>query len=88
MLNSNRVNLVHIDHGIGRYVGLQTLEAGGLTTEYVMLEYLNEAKLYVPVSSLNLISRYSGGAEEKCRYTNWAVNHGLKARRKAAEKGS
>ncbi|MDF4536072.1 CarD family transcriptional regulator, partial [Vibrio parahaemolyticus] len=56
--------VVHIDHGIGRYLGLQTLEAGGMVSEYVMLEYQNEAKLYVPVSSLNLISRYSGGAEE------------------------
>ena len=56
--------VVHIDHGIGRYIGLQTLEAGGMKTEYVTLEYQNEAKLYVPVSSLNLIGRYSGGAEE------------------------
>ncbi|MCQ6493264.1 CarD family transcriptional regulator, partial [Vibrio parahaemolyticus] len=56
--------VVHIDHGIGRYIGLQTLEAGGMKTEYVTLEYQNDAKPYVPVSSLNLISRYSGGAEE------------------------
>ncbi len=40
--------VVHIDHGIGRYLGLQTLEAGGMVSEYVMLEYQNEAKLYVP----------------------------------------
>ncbi len=39
--------VVHIDHGIGRYLGLQTLEAGGMVSEYVMLEYQNEAKLYV-----------------------------------------
>ncbi len=56
--------VVHIDHGIGRYVGLQTLEAGGMMTEYVTLEYQNDAKLYVPVASLNLIGRYSGGADE------------------------
>lgn len=78
--------VVHIDHGIGRYLGLQTLEAGGITTEYVTLEYQNEAKLYVPVSSLNLISRYSGGAEESAPLHKLGGESWSKARRKAAEK--
>ncbi len=78
--------VVHIDHGIGRYLGLQTLEAGGITTEYVTLEYQNEAKLYVPVSSLNLISRYSGGAEENAPLHKLGGDTWSKARRKAAEK--
>lgn len=78
--------VVHIDHGIGRYVGLQTLEAGGMTTEYVTLEYQNDAKLYVPVSSLNLISRYSGGAEEAAPLHKLGGEAWAKARRKAAEK--
>jgi len=78
--------VVHIDHGIGRYVGLQTLEAGGLATEYVTLEYQNDAKLYVPVSSLNLISRYSGGAEEGAPLHKLGSEAWTKARRKAAEK--
>jgi len=78
--------VVHIDHGIGRYIGLQTLEAGGLITEYVTLEYQNEAKLYVPVSSLNLISRYSGGAEESTPLNKLGGESWVKARRRAAEK--
>ena len=78
--------VVHIDHGIGRYIGLQTLEAGGMTTEYVTLEYQNEAKLYVPVSSLNLISRYSGGAEDSAPIHKLGGEAWAKARRKAAEK--
>lgn len=78
--------VVHIDHGIGRYLGLQTLEAGGMTTEYVTLEYQNDAKLYVPVSSLNLISRYSGGAEEAAPLHKLGGEAWAKARRKAAEK--
>jgi transcription-repair coupling factor (superfamily II helicase) len=78
--------VVHIDHGIGRYIGLQTLEAGGITTEYVTLEYQNEAKLYVPVASLNLISRYSGSAEEKAPIHKLGGEAWAKARRKAAEK--
>ncbi|MGF1855610.1 transcription-repair coupling factor [Vibrio anguillarum] len=78
--------VVHIDHGIGRYLGLQTLEAGGMMTEYVTLEYQNEAKLYVPVASLNLISRYSGGAEESAPLHKLGGEAWTKARRKAAEK--
>lgn len=78
--------VVHIDHGIGRYLGLQTLEAGGLATEYVTLEYQNEAKLYVPVASLNLISRYSGGAEESAPLHRLGGEAWSKARRRAAEK--
>lgn len=53
--------VVHLDHGVGRYLGLQTLDAGGVTTEYLCIEYAKEAKLYVPVACLHLISRYSGG---------------------------
>ncbi|USD66202.1 transcription-repair coupling factor [Vibrio sp. SCSIO 43136] len=78
--------VVHLDHGIGRYIGLQTLEAGGLVTEYVTLEYQDEAKLYVPVSALNLISRYSGGAEESAPLHKLGGEAWGKARRKAAEK--
>ncbi|MGO1298587.1 MAG: DEAD/DEAH box helicase, partial [Vibrio sp.] len=78
--------VVHIDHGIGRYLGLQTLEAGGMTTEYVTLEYQNEAKLYVPVSALNLISRYSGGADDSAPIHKLGGETWAKARRRAAEK--
>ncbi|WED20809.1 transcription-repair coupling factor [Vibrio sp. JC009] len=78
--------VVHLDHGIGRYIGLQTLEAGGLTTEYVTLEYQDGAKLYVPVSSLNLISRYSGGAEDSAPIHKLGGEAWTKARRRAAEK--
>ncbi|MEZ5528932.1 MAG: transcription-repair coupling factor [Porticoccaceae bacterium] len=56
--------VVHIDHGVGRYLGLQTINAGAEPQEFLTLEYAEQAKLYVPVSSLHLISRYSGGEEE------------------------
>ncbi|GAL05133.1 transcription-repair coupling factor [Photobacterium aphoticum] len=78
--------VVHLDHGIGRYQGLQTLEAGGIKTEYVTLEYQGGAKLYVPVASLHLISRYSGGAEETAPIHKLGGETWAKARRKAAEK--
>lgn len=78
--------VVHLAHGVGRYRGLQTLEAGGIATEYVTLEYQNEAKLYVPVASLHLISRYSGGADDAAPLHRLGGDVWEKTRKKAAEK--
>ncbi len=52
--------VVHLEHGVGRYLGLTTLKLTDQITEFVTLEYANKDKLYVPVTSLQLISRYSG----------------------------
>jgi transcription-repair coupling factor (superfamily II helicase) len=52
--------VVHEDHGVGRYLGLEVLTAGGTENEFIKLEYADSDKLYVPVANLNLISRYSG----------------------------
>ena len=52
--------VVHQEHGVGRYLGLQTLTVGGIASEFLMLEYANNDKLYVPVSMLQVISRYTG----------------------------
>ena len=78
--------VVHLDHGIGRYLGLQTLEIDNQVNEFLMLEYAGESKLYVPVSSLHLISRYGGDSEggpvlHKLGTEKWAT-----AKRKAQEK--
>ncbi|XQW86234.1 transcription-repair coupling factor [Thalassotalea piscium] len=78
--------VVHIDHGIGRYLGLQTLETGGITTEFLTLSYANDAKLYVPVASLHLISRYSGTDDEHAPLHKLGNDTWSKAKRKAAEK--
>ena len=56
--------VVHSEHGVGRYLGLQRLNAGGVDAEFLTLEYAGGDKLYVPVSSLHLVSRYSGAGEE------------------------
>jgi transcription-repair coupling factor (superfamily II helicase) len=61
---------------VGRYAGMTTLEAGGITGEYLMLTYANDAKLYVPVSSLHLISRYAGGRKRTRPCTSWAAMPG------------
>lgn len=78
--------VVHLEHGVGRYAGMTTLEAGGITGEYLMLTYANDAKLYVPVSSLHLISRYAGGAEENAPLHKLGGDARSRARQKAAEK--
>jgi len=78
--------VVHIDHGIGRYSGLETLETGGITTEFLMLTYANESKLYVPVGSLHLISRYSGTDAEHAPLHKLGTDSWSKAKKKAAEK--
>lgn len=78
--------VVHIEHGIGRYMGLQTLENGGITTEFLMLSYASEAKLYVPVASLHLISRYSGTDAEHAPLHKLGNDTWSKAKQKAAEK--
>ena len=78
--------VVHFDHGIGRYRGLQTLTTDGQTNEFLMLEYANQAKLYVPVTSLHLISRYSGADQEQAPMNTLGTDSWQKTKRKAAEK--
>ena len=78
--------VVHLDHGVGRYGGLVTLENGGVKAEYLLLTYANDAKLYVPVASLHLISRYVGGNDETAPLHKLGSDAWGKARRRAAEK--
>lgn len=78
--------VVHLEHGVGRYIGMTTLETGGIKAEYLMLAYAGDAKLYVPVSSLHLISRYAGGAEENAPLHKLGSDAWSRARQKAAEK--
>ncbi|RQK06941.1 transcription-repair coupling factor [Neisseria meningitidis] len=78
--------VVHEEHGIGRYMGLITMDLGGETNEMMLLEYAGEAQLYVPVSQLHLISRYSGQAHENVALHKRGSGAWNKANRKAAEK--
>ncbi|MBF1223678.1 MAG: transcription-repair coupling factor, partial [Haemophilus influenzae] len=74
------------DHGVGRYGGLVTLDTGGLKAEYLLINYANESKLYVPVGSLHLISRYVGGSDETAPLHKLGNESWAKTRQKAAEK--
>ena len=78
--------VVHVEHGIGRYLGLETLQAGAddEAAEFLHLEYAGSAKLYVPVAQLHLISRYSGADPEAAPLHHLGGGDWEKARRKAA----
>ncbi|MFM2484149.1 transcription-repair coupling factor [Celerinatantimonas yamalensis] len=78
--------VVHLEHGVGRYQGLTTLETAGIKTEFLTLLYANDAKLYVPVASLHLISRYSGSSEDSAPLHKLGNDAWQKSRKKAAEK--
>lgn len=78
--------IVHVEHGIGHYLGLQTLHIANIEAEYLTLEYANHDKLYVPVSSLHLINRYTGPDAEHIALNKLGTEQWSKAKRKAAEK--
>lgn len=78
--------VVHEDHGIGRYRGLQSLQIDGREAEFLMLEYAGEDKLYVPVMSMQLISRYTGGASETAPLHRLGSEQWARARKRAAKK--
>lgn len=78
--------VVHIDHGVGRYRGLQTLKIGEQLAEFLCLEYQGGDKLYVPVASLYLIGRYTGADLEHTPINKLGTENWQKAKRKAAEK--
>ncbi|OCX96186.1 MAG: transcription-repair coupling factor [Pseudomonas sp. CO183] len=77
--------VVHIDHGVGRYQGLTTLEIEGQAQEFLLLQYAEDAKLYVPVASLHLIARYTGSDDALAPLHRLGSETWQKAKRKAAE---
>jgi transcription-repair coupling factor (superfamily II helicase) len=77
--------VVHVNHGIGRYMGLISMDLGEGETEFLHLEYAKDTKLYVPVSQLHVISRYSGAAPDDAPLHTLGSGQWEKAKRKAAE---
>jgi transcription-repair coupling factor (superfamily II helicase) len=78
--------VVHAQHGVGRYLGLQRLDAGGTEAEYLVLEYSGGDKLYVPVGSLSLIHRYTGAEDAQAPLHSLGSERWAKAQAKAREK--
>jgi transcription-repair coupling factor (superfamily II helicase) len=82
--------VVHVDHGIGMFVGLKRIELGHETQEFMELRYHGEDKLFVPVERLDLVQKYTGGAKpslDKLGGTTWekAKSRVKKAMRDMAE---
>jgi transcription-repair coupling factor (superfamily II helicase) len=77
--------VVHSQHGIGRYMGLVTMDLGEGETEFLHLEYAGDSKLYVPVAQLHVISRYSGADPESAPLHSLGSGQWEKAKRKAAQ---
>lgn len=78
--------VVHLEHGIGRYLGLQTISTDGVDAEFLAIEYANNAKLYVPIGSLHLVSRYTGTDPDNIPYNTLGSDKWAKDKRKALEK--
>ncbi len=76
--------IVHMDYGVGLYLGLRHLKIGGVANDYLLLEYLDGDKLYVPVDRLNLIQRYigsDGGSPKRDRLGSPGLAEGQRRRR-------
>ena len=77
--------VVHIEHGVGRYLGLETLDVGGQGGEYLALEYADRAKIFVPVGSLDLVHRYTGADAAHAPLHKLGSGQWERAQRKARE---
>ncbi|HVV95828.1 MAG TPA: CarD family transcriptional regulator, partial [Rhodanobacteraceae bacterium] len=78
--------IVHVDHGVGRYQGLLKLDVGGQGGEFLAIEYAKGDKLYVPVSQLHLVGRYTGAAPELAPLHSLGGDAWERAKKKAAQK--
>ena len=78
--------VVHESHGIGRYLGLVNMGQGDDIAEMMLLEYADNAKLYVPVADLHLISRYAGASFDEVSLHKLGSSAWSKAKRKAIQK--
>ncbi|MBS1224562.1 MAG: transcription-repair coupling factor, partial [Proteobacteria bacterium] len=80
--------IVHEEHGIGRYAGLERLEVAGIDGEFVVIEYAGGDRLYVPVASLHLLSRYTGASPETAPLHKLGSGQWEKVKHKAAAQAS
>ena len=77
--------VVHEQHGVGRYLGLVSMDLGEGDTEFLHLEYASDSKLYIPVAQLHVVSRYAGGNAETAPLHTLGSGQWEKAKKKAAE---
>ncbi|MDF2874955.1 MAG: mfd [Sporomusa sp.] len=75
--------VVHINHGIGKYVGVETLEVGGVHKDYLHIRYAGDDKLYVPTDQVGLLQKYIGAEGEVPRLSKMGGSDWLKVKTKA-----
>jgi transcription-repair coupling factor (superfamily II helicase) len=78
--------VVHLQFGVGRYLGLQSIATDGVLNDYLILSYANEDKIYVPVTALNLISRYTGSDSDHAPLNRLGTEEWQREKKKAALK--
>ena len=78
--------IVHIDHGIGKYLGLESIDLNGKKDEFILLLYANDAKIYVPITSLNLISIYNSSADDNIALNRLGSDKWRKQKEKTIKK--
>ena len=78
--------IVHVEHGVGKYLGLQTLTVSDQTTEFLTIEYQGGDKLYVPIANLHLVNRYTGSDPDRTPINKLGTEQWQKAKKRAAEK--
>lgn len=78
--------VVHVQFGVGRYKGLEFIESQGVTNEFLVLAYAGEDKIYVPVTSLHQVTRYTGSDAEHAPLHKLGTDKWQKDKKKAIEK--
>ncbi|WP_047998866.1 transcription-repair coupling factor [Lactiplantibacillus herbarum] len=78
--------VVHVNHGIGKYIGMETLEVDGVHQDYITIEYQNDAKIFIPVTQLNLVQKYVSSESKTPRINKLGGSEWTKAKRKVAAK--
>ncbi|MEW6697508.1 MAG: transcription-repair coupling factor [Bacillota bacterium] len=77
--------VVHVNHGIGRYLGMITLDIGGLQKDYLQLQYAGEDKLYVPTDQVAMLQKYLGAEADHAKLSRLGGTEWSKAKAKVRE---
>ncbi|MBA2668697.1 MAG: transcription-repair coupling factor [Trueperaceae bacterium] len=75
--------LIHPDHGVGRFLGLEPRQVVGVTRDYLLLQYAGEGKLYLPVEHLPMLRRHSGTTDDPPRLSTLGTNEWSRSRERA-----
>ncbi|GAK31758.1 transcription-repair coupling factor [Weissella oryzae SG25] len=78
--------VVHVNHGIGIYEGMETIENRGIKQDYITIGFLDDAKIFIPVTQLDLVQKYVGSAEKQPKLTKLGSPQWAKAKAKVAKR--